>query len=656
MFANHLNQLVHLVTPEYPKVFTNFEDQVGEYSIAYKKAKEDFVILKKIVKNSYNYDLIVQYKDSGIYDIIHYHAGVNTTESYGYKLDDCIPDKGLGDTVKKNEFIYKSTNYDSDGNFGYGVNLKAIYGCWYGKTYEDGVVLSESAAKKLKSFKVENTMFSINTNDILLNLYGDDKTYKSFPRVGDHVDGNILVAMRRKNKYSILYDFQTSNLSKIDPTNDKVIYTCGGTISDITIYSNVPMDVLEAREDEFNKELLDVLKNQRRYWQEMAEALEEIIPLREMSSREERVEKDNYGYTLYHPILKENNPNKYTDELAYYWKLAHENIHDKILWRHDAKVFDNMKIEFQIIKENPLVAGSKISGRYGNKGIVSEIVPDDQMPMTEDGTVRAEVLLNALGIINRNNLSQIQEQHINFMSDHVIKLMKEKKKTKEQIDLLLEYVSALTPEEGNQMKAFLKDASAEEQDEFIQEIFEYGIPIHQSPFFDNTSFEQFRQIMIDHPEWCTKYKFKGIEKELVAGDLYFIRLKHEPQNKSSMRSATNLNTKNLPAKSTLKRERESLYSSNPLRLGEMEVNNLLLAKDGKMVEKLLKTYSTNQQAREETIENLLLPGTDEYGLKRDPFNMDLKVHLNQSISRNMLEKYLNLLEFGIIDTEENEDV
>ena len=51
MFSNHINQLVHLKTPEFPKVFTNFENQIGEYSTAYKKAISDYKILFKIVKN-----------------------------------------------------------------------------------------------------------------------------------------------------------------------------------------------------------------------------------------------------------------------------------------------------------------------------------------------------------------------------------------------------------------------------------------------------------------------------------------------------------------------------------------------------------------------------------------------------------------------------
>jgi len=49
-------------------------------------------------------------------------------------------------------------------------------------------------------------MFSVNTNDILLNLYGDENVYKSFPKVGDKVESRILVASRRKDRRTELYD------------------------------------------------------------------------------------------------------------------------------------------------------------------------------------------------------------------------------------------------------------------------------------------------------------------------------------------------------------------------------------------------------------------------------------------------------------------
>ena len=364
MFSNHINQLVHLKHPEFPKVFTNFENQVGEYSVAYKRAEDDFKVIAKVIKNAFNYDWIVQYRN-GVYDVIHFNKARNITEDYGYALNDCMENVEVGDTILKDDFIYRSDNYDEDGNFAYGVNLKAVYTPYKGLTYEDGVVISKSAAEKLVSYKVEKTMISINNNDILINLYGDDLNYKSFPKVGDHIDSRILVASRRKDKRTSLYDLQACKMREVDPSNDDVTYTGGGTVVDIDVYSNASLAEMRKRTDIFNKEILSVVENNMRYWKELAVELEKIIPCKTLSESEISAERSDFGHVCKHPIDREKNPNKYTDELAYYWKLAHENIDEKIQWRDDGKTFDNIKMQFTILKENPLVPGSKLTGRYG---------------------------------------------------------------------------------------------------------------------------------------------------------------------------------------------------------------------------------------------------------------------------------------------------
>lgn len=360
MFANHINQFVHLKTPEYPRVFTNFENQVGEYSVAYKKASETFDVVAKIIKNEYNHDLIVRYK-TGVYDILHFNHAKNITEDYGYRINDCIPDVEAGDTIYKGDFIYKSDNYDEDGNFSIGVNLKALYIPWKNLTYEDGVVISESAAEKLKSFKVEQTTFSVNTNDILLNLYGDDSVYKSFPKVGDYINSKILVASRRRDKRTALYELQGSRMKDVDPANDEIIYTGGGKVVDIDIFSNKSLEELRKREDVFNKEILTIAENNMRYWKEMAEELEKIVPCRVLTEKEFKEERSEFGHVAKHPIERSKNPNKVTDELLYYWKLSHEYIDDRIQWRSDGKSFDNFKMKFTILKENPVTVGVKLT-------------------------------------------------------------------------------------------------------------------------------------------------------------------------------------------------------------------------------------------------------------------------------------------------------
>lgn len=123
-----------------------------------------------------------------------------------------------------------------------------------------------------------------------------------------------------------------------------------------------------------------------------------------------------------------------------------------------------------------------------------------------------------------------------------------------------------------------------------------------------------------------------------------------------MRSSANLNVKNLPAKSTLKKEKKVLYSHTPIRLGEMEVTNLMISKHPEIVEKLLKTYSTNEELREQTVLQLLSPGRLPNGHLKNTLNMDIDVDLknNRSVSRDILEKYLNVLGYSLVDNVEED--
>lgn len=375
MFSSHVSQLVHLIRPEYPKVFTNFENQFGEYSISYKKASKPFKIISKLNKNKLNYDLIIQYTKTGVYDVIHYRHGQHITEEYGYAVEDCLADKEVGDTVKEDEYLYKPSNYDEHGNFGYGVNLKSCYLPYLGLTYEDAVVLSESAAKKLTSYKCEETFITINNNDILLNLYENDEftIYHALPHVGEHTLDNVLVASRREEKNTILYNFQYNKMKQIEPTDD-VTYTNGGFVADIDIFCNAKIEDLKKKSNSFTQELIFLLEEQNRYYDLAKEELEKILPIAKetellsVMSDEEKTkfyhEKKEYGFNWLRPQPKELCPNKYTEEFGYFWKKVHEYNDNRISWRNKGKSFQNFKIKFTIIKENPISAGSKITARW----------------------------------------------------------------------------------------------------------------------------------------------------------------------------------------------------------------------------------------------------------------------------------------------------
>lgn len=102
-----------------------------------------------------------------------------------------------------------------------------------------------------------------------------------------------------------------------------------------------------------------------------------------------------------------------------------------------------------------------------------------------------------------------------------------------------------------------------------------------------------------------------------------------------------LNIKNQPAKSALKKEKKSLVNDNAIRVGEMETTNLQACKRPDLVSKLLRSYSTSKDDRENLIETLITAD--------DPLNITVPDSDSKSITRQMLDKYLAVLGLELED-------
>ena len=649
MFTSHLPQAVTLKNPEFPKVFTGFENQVGKYSTGYKSAKAEFKIIEKIWKNKFNYDLIIQYTKTKKYDIIHYRCYSRITETYGSEIKECSGLKGKeqGDIVKADELLYATPSYSEDGSFAYGVNLKAAYIPWYGLTYEDPIVISEKAAEKLTSYKVDQVYVSINGNNVLLNLYGNSQVNQALPQIGEHTYGNILCASREKNSRTVMYDFEFEKMNHIQ-YSDSIVFCAGGQVVDIDVFSNKSVEELRKNKNSYMQQVADLLEEQDEYYQKLKVALEKIIPiateeqLLSVMSENEKIayKQEKQKYSFDRPLPVELNSNSYTEELGYTWKKVHEYLNPKIKWRHDGTSFNSVKVKFTILKENPLTPGCKLTGRYGNKGVVSLIEKAEKMPQTENG-IKIDILLNPYGVINRMNISQLYEQKINFMSNHVVDIMKSKNTLKEKEVELFGYLFEINKEEYEFMLNHYQNLNESEKEKFIKDIEENGIYIQQYPFYGNITAQDFKRINKEHPEWSTKYKCTNLEKPITIGEVYFMRLKHESSNKSSIRSTDMINQKGLPLKSNVVKEHSKLFANTPIRFGEMEVANLMLCKDPEIVSEFLQTYSTSKIGREALVEKLLTAS--------NPLDITVEYTEDKSITRKILEQYLKVIELNIED-------
>ena len=77
----------------------------------------------------------------------------------------------------------------------------------------------------------------------------------------------------------------------------------------------------------------------------------------------------------------------------------------------------NELVRVYVAKKRKIAEGDKLAGRHGNKGVISKIVPEEDMPFLEDGTP-VDVVLNPLGVPSRMNIGQILETHLGWAAFH----------------------------------------------------------------------------------------------------------------------------------------------------------------------------------------------------------------------------------------------
>lgn len=106
-----------------------------------------------------------------------------------------------------------------------------------------------------------------------------------------------------------------------------------------------------------------------------------------------------------------------------------------------------------------------------------------------------------------------------------------------------------------------------ERKEFISGLVTNGIPIKQEPFYNNINMFELNDIANKFE--IEKSHADGIKTELMIAPIYYIRLKHEPQDKHSAKSVDSTNMSNLPTKTKDKKNNTSLISNTPIKIGNV---------------------------------------------------------------------------------------
>ena len=183
--------------------------------------------------------------------------------------------------------------------------------------------------------------------------------------------------------------------------------------------------------------------------------------------------------------------------------------------------------------------GDKMAGRHGNKGVISSIVPVEDMPFAADGTP-VDIVLNPLGVPSRMNVGQVLETHLGWAAKGVgLKIGRMLDAQAAMVDLR-EFIRQVYNETGGQ-----SEKTEELNDDEILELaknLSQGVPM-ATPVFDGASEEEIKRLLAlaDLPTSGQTYLFDGrtgerFERHVTVGYMYMLKLNHLVDDKMHARS------------------------------------------------------------------------------------------------------------------------
>ena len=671
MGSNMMRQAVPLVKSESPLVGTGIESTVAQDSgvtlVARRSGIVDQVDATRIVIRADSVDE-ADVSPVDIYSLLKFQRSNQNT---------CINQRPLvqvGDIINNGDIIADGPATE-DGELALGRNVLVAFMPWNGYNFEDSILISERIVKDDVFSSIHIEEFEVMARDTKL---GQEEITRDIPNIGEDAlrnldeagmvyigaevkPGDIMVGKVTPKGESpmtpeekLLRAIFGEKASDVRDTSLKVPPGVSGTIVDVRVFSRRGVDkderaraIERAEIDRFAKDRDDEkLILEKGYYGRLKEFL---VGQKADNSSVKDIKK---GQTLSSDVINNmsrvdlraisvdnENTQKKIEKLSNHFdeviKTLENRFNDRVdkIQRGDELLPGVMKmVKVFVAVKRKLQSGDKMAGRHGNKGVISKIIPAEDMPYLEDGTP-VDVVLNPLGVPSRMNVGQILETHLGWaaagLGNKIGKMVFENDQNKSKN--LREFLSQIYSE-----KQYKSDFSKIDDTGIIQQAHNLsrGVPI-ATPVFDGASETNVRDMLklADLDEtgqvWLTDGRTGEVfDRKVTVGYIYMLKLHHLVDDKIHARSIGPY----------------SLVTQQPLggkaqfggqRFGEMEVWALEAYGAAYTLQEMLTVKSDDVSGRTKVYESIIRGDDDfEAGIP-ESFNVLIKELKSLGLNVNM---------------------
>ena len=575
MGSNMMRQAVPVLKPEKPLVGTGFETIVAGDSGVCVVAKNNGV-----VENVDAARIVVRVTDSknsnnavDIYNLTKYTRSNQNT---------CINQRPLvsvGDKVKFGDILADGPSVDN-GELALGQNIRIAFMPWNGYNFEDSILMSEKVSREDRFTSIHIQELTCISRDTKL---GSEEITADIPNVGEgslgKLDecgmvyvgaevkaGDILVGKitpkgetQLSPEEKLLRAIFGEKASDVKDTSLRVPSSINGTVIGVEVFTRDGMEKDE-RTQSIEADHLSVAKkdadDQIKIINDATRIrLVDIIKGSKISKgpglkKGSTPSADDLSELSLDDLLSvrtsDDSANTKIEDaekaLKQYLKDIQESFDEKkqkITRGHDLAPGVIKIVKVYLAVKRRIQPGDKMAGRHGNKGVISEIMPIEDMPYDNDGNP-VDIVLNPLGVPSRMNVGQILETHMGSAAKGIGEKINKMIKAKAKADELKKYLDVLYNKNAT-IKEDLNSFNNSEIQSLASNLTE-GLPI-ATPVFDGAKESEIKELLklADLPESGQLTLFDGrtgrqFERPVTVGYMYMIKLNHLVDDKMHARS------------------------------------------------------------------------------------------------------------------------